>query len=157
MEDKWDGVRQLLKNSVVWPLVVKQNEEPRVNRGKYSPRMSSEPRNLKCCVLRERLPPSRCWVHSRWLMPGRGIVIAHSKKPTHTQMCVHLGFLLNISKGQERKQRGEWILESRTAIPEETMKEPPFPSYNRNKIVWSLLPTLRASIVIWGKLPSLTL
>lgn len=51
---------------------------------------------------------------------------------------VSLGLPLNISKGQERNTKGKWISESGAAIPNGMPKEPPFPSYNRKKSVWSL-------------------
>lgn len=64
------------------------------------------------------------------------IVIVNAHTHTHL-ICVYVsqGFTLNISKGQERKQREKWISESGAVVPEEIPKRPPSPGYNRNKIV----------------------
>ena len=71
--------------------------------------------------------------------------------PTHTHTHVNTcssGILAKYFKGPREKTKGKWISESGAAVPEETGKEPPSPSYNRNKIVWSpTLPLLLLSSV----------
>lgn len=62
-----------------------------------------------------------------------------------------LGLPLNISKGRERNTKGKCISESGAALPYGMPKEPPFPSYNRNKSVWS--PPLLLLLLSAVKLP----
>lgn len=71
---------------------------------------------------------------------GGGLAVANMQ--THSRVrcicsagIVRLGLPLNISKGQERNTKGKWISESGAAVPYGMPKEPPFPSYNRNKSV----------------------
>lgn len=108
-------------------------------------------RGKRQCVARwePRDPSTACIRWEMWtvLVPRERLAVANMQ--THTCVrckwnagIVSLGLPLNISKGQERNTKGKWISESGAAVPYGMPKEPPFPSYNRNKSVWSLPLTL---------------
>lgn len=96
------------------------------------------------------------------LVPRERLAVANMQTPSRVRCIwnagtVSLGIPLNISKGQERNTKGKWISESGAAVPHGMLKEPPFPSYNRNKSVWSLpllFPLLAATNLHPSPLPA---